>query len=182
MEVRLSEFAEIVGTTTATIRNAIQLNKLPFLESHVRTAENNEKVSRRTYSVEDAFGWFLHEEISHLLGLGRWQSAGLVQACWRRGLRIYARERMEGVPSDDSYLIVGSKLPAKDGSRALLEIVLPRFSPRDQADNFLPLIADYPIISFVQLDPIFHRFVAVLAQRGWAITKEGFAKLETREA
>lgn len=177
MEVRLSDFAEIVGTTTATVRNAIQLNKLPFLDTHRQNEETKQKVSRRTYSAADGFAWFLHDEAGKMLGIGQWAMAGIVQAAWPRGLRIYTGERLAAKSSDDSYLIIASKMAAADGSRPFLEVVLPRLSPADGADNLAQILEAYPVASFVRLDPIFERYVQTLDHRGWSVDEAGFHRI-----
>ncbi|TWD55343.1 hypothetical protein FB480_102153 [Agrobacterium vitis] len=179
MEVRLSDFAEIVGTTTATIRNAIQLNKLPFLDTRRHNDETKQKIVRRTYSAADAFGWFLYDEASKGLGIGQWNMAGIVQACWPRGLRLYTHDFLAGNMSDDPYLIFATKFYV-DETRAFTEIVLPRFGP-DGSDNIADILSDHPFFTCIRLVPVFERFRLELKGRGWLVDELGLRRIENGE-
>ncbi|MCZ7480919.1 hypothetical protein [Rhizobium rhizogenes] len=181
MEVRLSDFAEIVGTTTAVIRNAIQLNKLPFLDVNRKDHETTQKTTRRTYSVEDAFAWFLHEEAGRLLNMGQWAIAGRIQANWPRGLSLYAKDRVAGKAAENVCLILSSSLPGRDGTWSMHDFVILRNNPANGEDNALQIINKYPLVTVIHLDPLFERFRVALLSKRWTFTEDGFQRL-TSEA
>ncbi len=116
MEIRLSEFAEVVGTTTATIRNAIRLNKLPFLDTiNQSEAAKEGVVTRRLYSVADAFGWFLQDTLGLVLPMGQWAIAGNIQTAYRHGLRHYINDRLSAPKLRIFYLVLAKGLPKASG-------------------------------------------------------------------
>ncbi|MFN3508776.1 MAG: hypothetical protein ACK4ZU_14950 [Allorhizobium sp.] len=178
MELRLSEFADAIGTEPTRVRNAIHYNRLPFLDVGRKNEETTQKVERRTYSAADGFAWFLHDEAARILGCMPSQMAGLIQSNWPRGLSIYTRERLRGEPSDDTYLII-AQFPLKDDTGAHQVFVLPRQFHRDgkDHDNLLDIINDYPFVSLIRLDPIFEAYILKLAANGWTADDNGFSPI-----
>jgi len=181
MEVRLSEFAAIVGTRVDTIRNAIRQNKLPFLDANRQNAETKDKLARRTYSASDAFGWFLQDRISTALGFGAWGSAGRVQSAWPRGLSWYARDRLAGEPMSEFYLIFAEGLPSVDG---VISSSLDRASHSVVGDaGFVDdLRSKYTFVTAIKLDSVFDLFLRVTKSRGWTVSEDGFAEADGNEA
>ncbi|MCY1664588.1 hypothetical protein [Rhizobium sp. SL86] len=182
MEVRLSVFAEIVGTTTATIRNAIQLNKLPFLDTHSQSESTKEgTVSRRLYSVSDAFGWFLQDTLGMVLPMGQWAIAGALQTSYRHGLRHYINDRLASAETSDFYLVLAKGLPKASG----LIGGVPEWSFSTwvcSSEAVADYRKNYPVVTEIHLEPLFSLFVETLRLRGWSIDADGFRKISDGEA
>ncbi|RWE72927.1 MAG: hypothetical protein EOS63_29385 [Mesorhizobium sp.] len=169
----MSDFAAITGAKVDAIRNAIRHNKLPFVDANRQNAETRDKLSRRTYSPADAFGWFLQERLSTALGFGSWGAANRLQSAWPRGLSWYIRDRFDGKPTGDIYLIFAEGLPTVDGiftglqERASHSVVGASAFAED-------LRSRYAFVTSIHLDAIFDLFVKVTEARGWTVSADGF--------
>ena len=183
MEVRLSEFAEIVGVPSSTIRNAIHHNKLPFLDTQRKNAETEQKLARRTYSVADAFCWYLQDLASATLAVGPWMiSNSIRRAHTRFPVDPYIEARLAGESRPESALFIGRGLPIARAAGILDFDKEDAFVNVGGSDSLSSVREKYPVHVLIYLDPVFDSFVTLVRQRGWAITQEGFTKLETREA
>lgn len=183
MEVRLSEFAEIVGVASSTIRNAIHHNKLPFLDTQRKTAETEQKLARRTYSVADAFCWYLQDLASSTLAVGPWMIANSIRRAHTRvPVGPYIDARLAGESRPEVALFIGRGVPVLAADGLTEADVKDAFVNVGGSDGLSSIREKYPVHILIYLDPVFDSFVTLVRQRGWAITEEGFTKIETGEA
>lgn len=176
MEVRLSDFTEIVGTTTATVLNGIQLNTLPFLDTQRQNEETQQKLARRTYSAADAFGWFLQDTVGLVLPMGKRAIAGKLQTAYVHGLRHYIDERFAAKDTSSFHLVFASGIPNAEG----LVRGVPQWSFQVwvcEADAVADYRERYPVVTAIHLDPIFTLFIETVKARGWLIENGGFRRL-----
>jgi hypothetical protein len=178
MEVRLSEFADILGTTQHAIRSAIaKPDDLPFDDREFRVSKDAERVSRRKYSVADAFAWFLSDEMPIAIGVNGRRMSMHVRRSW--GLPDFVESRMRdfpNMPASGKLLIVWSKpswTESADGAQRYPDY---RFGSEIGTEDRLRELK-HPIKFSIDLDAMFDRFVRICRMRGWAVSAEGFSRL-----
>jgi hypothetical protein len=180
MEVRLTEFSRILGVKVDLVRSAIHHNTLPFLDANRKNAETQSKLTRRTYSVSDAFLWFLQERMQDGLGLGAWKAARLVQSSLGRGMDYYLKERLAGNTTDDFFLVLQAGLP--NVSRHLDDKIQgvrsgpPTISYVEQISSFDFRLSDRTFLTFIRLDLVFDLFKQVVESNGWSFDQDGFSE------
>lgn len=178
MEVRLSEFAEIVGSTPAAIRSAIaKPDDLPFDDREFRVTKDAGQMTRRRYSVSDAFAWFLADEVPLAMGINARRMSALVRRSW--GVPGYVEDRLAANQDvGDRFLIIWSQ---PDKPQRFGGFLVPSYSfgaavgGVSQVDEYR---RDRSVVLSINLDAMFRHFLAVSGERGWVINSEGFLKID----
>lgn len=182
MDLRLSDFAEALKTTTAAVRNRIQQGTLPWLDRNIvgvgngTVAEQEAARSayglRRLYSVADAFAWYLADCLTNRLAIAPGKAAYYVRGAGFAGAAIpaYVKHRLSGAAKAGHALAIGEDLSAPENVDFQDVVIF------DQGAGEL---AKFPLIVMVNLDPIFDRFRDDLLLRGWKISELGFEKVAT---
>jgi hypothetical protein len=171
MDVRLSEFAEIVGTSPATIRSAIvKPDDLPFDDYRFRVRKDAGEISSRIYTVADAFAWFLADEIPAGFGITRRRMSTFVRRSW--GIPDYVAERIEaGADVGNRFLIMWTDPEdhPTPGYRFGSEV--------SGAERAIELKAKRSNVMSVDLDRMFRQFVVMAEYRGWRLGQDGFQRV-----
>ncbi len=182
MELRLSDFADALKTTTGAVRNRIQQRTLPWPDRNIAglgegtVSEREAALSayglRRLYSVADAFAWYLADCLTGRLAIAPGRAAYYVRGAGFAGSAIpaYVKHRLSGAAKAGHALAIGEELSAPENVD-FQDVVI-----GDQGTGDL---TKFPFVVMVNLDPIFDRFRDDLLLRGWKISELGFEKVAT---